>query len=144
MKKAIMFILRYVSVTAGFFAAGAIVVLIIALSGNGRFVIPYNILWQWLAVSVLYAASSPISFSVKHFIKYSMTARLLIQTAVNYPILILSALGFGWIDSMNGFYMMTTVYFFMGMAATLVICIYYPRKYKRYNESLSAYKKKST
>ncbi len=143
MKKAAMFILKYISITAAFFSAGALILILMALCGIDSNAIGPNILIQILIISVLFAVTSPISFSVRHFIKHSLISRLLIQTAVNYPILIICSVLFGWITSANDFYKITTIYFFAGLAASLFICIYYPRKYNFYNDRLRAYKKRA-
>lgn len=143
MKKTAMFILRYISVTAVFFTAGMLIFLAMVLLGVNAKGIDAMFIVQVAVISSLYAATSPISFSVKHFLSFSMTSRLLIQTVVNYPLLISCAILFGWINSVNAFCKVTTVYFFAGIAASLFICIYYPRKYKLYNDGLRAYKKKA-
>lgn len=142
MKKIMMFLLKYVSVTAAFFIGGSLVLLVSVLFGADFSETAGVTILKLLIISAFYAVSSPITFSVKHFIKYSMTSRLLIQTAVNYPILIICAFIFGWMTDMDVFCKVTTAYFFAGMAATLFICLYYPRKYKLYNEGLKLYKKK--
>lgn len=143
MKKAAIFILKCVSATAAFFAGACIILISIILMGVDVSALGKYILGKLLIISVIYAGTSPITFSVKHFIKLSMTSRLLIQTAVNYPILVIMGTLFGWISSADGFCKATTVYFFAGLSAALFICLYYPRKYKRYNDGLRAYKKKN-
>ena len=91
MKKAALFILKYLSVTATFFSAGALIFLALRLAGNDVLSACDFFFRQLLAISAIYAATSPITFSFRHFVKLSIISRLLIQTAVNYPILILSS-----------------------------------------------------
>lgn len=142
MKKIMMFLLKYVSVTAVFFIVGSLVLLVSALFGFDLSEPLGVTLIKLIIISVFYAISSPVSFSINHFVKYSMTARLLIQTVINYPILIVCSYLFGWMVAVDSFYKITTFYFFAGMAAALFICLYYPRKYKFYNDGLKSYKKK--
>ena len=143
MKKAGLFVLRYISVTAAFFAAAAVIFLLLMMFGIDKSLVEKSLVFQVLIISVIYAATSPISFSVRHFVSLSMTSRLLIQTVVNYPILVICGTDFGWISSFNSFCTVTTAYFFTGLAASIFICVYYPYKYKLYNDRLKAYKKKA-
>ncbi len=140
MKKAALFALRYLSAFFAFFAVGGLIIIITSVihatsQQNG------NLIAGLVIISVLYAATSPITFSVKHFLSLTMTSRLMIQTVVNYPLLVITGFLFSWIENEYDFYRITTYYFFLGLGAAVFICIYYPRKYRIYNSRLNDYKR---
>ena len=139
MKKAALLALRYLSAFSAFFAVGGLIIIIIAALDHTASQQAGNLIAGLAVISALYAATSPITFSVKHFLSLTMTSRLMIQTAVNYPLLVITGFLFGWIENETDFYRLTTYYFFLGLGAAIFICIYYPRKYKLYNSRLSAY-----
>lgn len=143
MKHFLRLLCGYLSATSAFFVAGVFLSLLVALTTGSVSFFSGVFFLQVLALSAAYGATCPITFSVTHFVRLSIMTRLFLQTIVNYPLLIFFAWLFDWMDSDGGFYKLTTVYFFAGMAAALFVCLYYPRKYRFYNDKLNAYKKKA-
>ncbi len=146
MKKYASSALRFLSVVSAFFISGIVIILIIfavKYAFDLNINIERSIITKILIISILYAITSPVTFSEKHFVSLSVIVRLLIQTALNYPILIACGALFGWIRSLDGFCRITTVYFFAGIVVAAFICLYYSRKSKLYSDKLHEYKKKA-